>query len=609
MSAPRPVTPTWPLIRTLLGYAPRLWALDALLWVFILGVFPALPGLLIRGYFDALSGAGGAAPTIWVLALLAAGAAHIVVIVLGRFTKTQHRFVVSALLRRNLLAGILARPGAQALQVDGRPLAAGDALSTFRDDVEHVEDMVVGLSELAASGLFALVSLAVLLWVNPAITLLVFLPLLGIVALVRAVDGRVRRYRAEGRAATAAVTGLIGELFQAVQAVKVAGAEAALVGRLAGLSEQRGHLMVRDELFSAVLRSVFINLVSLGTGLILLAVALLRWRGELTLSVGDVALFVYYLGFIGEFLGFFGLMGAQYRQTEVSLGRMHDLTKPASPEGLAAAQPLFLKPLLGPQPALPPSPETPPATPLEQLEVRGLTYRYPITGGGVTDVDLTLRAGELIVVTGRVGSGKTTLLRTIQGLLPAQAGTIAWNGVLVADPAACFAPPRSAYTPQAPRLFSAALAENLRLGLEEGDEELRQALAAACFAHDLAALPDGLATEVGTRGVRLSGGQVQRVATARMLLRRPALLIVDDLSSALDVETERALWTNICAGDDKPAILAVSHRRELLRRADQILVLTEGHVVARGALNELLETSDELRQIWHGQADAPAPEG
>jgi ABC-type multidrug transport system fused ATPase/permease subunit len=588
------------LIVALLRYTPRLWLLDALLWIFILGVFPALPGLLIRGYFDALSDSAGSGPTIWITALLAAGAVHIGFIVLGRFTKTQHRFLVSGLLRRNLLAGVLARPGAAALSVSGRPIAVGSALNTFRDDVEHVEDLVVGLSELFASGLFAVISLGILFWVNPLLTVLVFLPLLGVVALVRAVDARIRRYREAGRTATAAVTGLIGEIFGAVQAVKVAGAEPALLRQLEQASARRGQAMVRDELFTALLRSVFLNLVSLGTGLILLAIALLRWRGEVTLSVGDVALFVYYLGFIGDFLGFFGLMGAQLRQTAVSLERMHGLLAAPTPLPLVAAHPLALKPLLGRQPELPPELPEPVAEPLEWLEVRGLTFRYPDTGGGITGVDLDIRAGELVVITGRVGSGKTTLLRALQGLLPAQAGTIQWNGALVAEPAQFCTPPRSAYTPQAPRLFSVSLRENLRLGYPADEDAVVQALERARFSHDLADLPEGLATEVGTRGVRLSGGQVQRVATARMLVRRPALLIVDDLSSALDVATERALWDGLRTSAERPAILAVSHRREVLRRADRIVVLDEGRVVASGTLAEVQDDSAAFQRIWQG---------
>lgn len=606
MSGPAASADAWSLVVALLRYAPRLWLLDALLWIGIEGLFPAIPGLLIRAYFDSLADPALPGPAVWVLALLAVAAAHVLVIVLGRFTKTQHRFLISALLRHNLLAGMLARPGADALRVDGRPVAAGDALSTFRDDVEHVEDFVVGVSELAASGLFAVVSLAILLWINPALTLLVFLPLVAIVSVVRGLAARIRGYRAAGRAATAAVTGLLGETFGAIQAVKVAGAEAALVQQLERAGERRARAMVRDQLLEGTMRFVFDNTLSIGTGLILLVVALLRWRGELSLSVGDAALFISYLGFIGGFFGFFGGMSAAYRQIEVSLARMGGLVAAPTPAPLASAHQLYLKPLLAPQPPLPPPAPVPGPEPLHSLEVRGLTYRYPETGGGVSAIDLEVGAGELVVVTGQVGSGKTTLLRALQGLLPAQAGAIRWNGALVAAPAALFVPPRSAYTPQAPRLFSASLADNLRLGLTCDDAALEHSLEAAQFAQDYAALPDGLATQLGTRGVRLSGGQLQRVATARMLLRRPALLIVDDLSSALDVETEALLWRRLRAADAlyRPAILAVSHRRDVLRRADRIVVLAAGRVVASGPPAELIERSDELRRIWFGQAAA-----
>ena len=141
--------------------------------------------------------------------------------------------------------------------------------------------------------------------------------------------------------------------------------------------------------------------------------------------------------------------------------------------------------------------------------------------------------------------GKTTLLRALLGLLPRDGGTIRWNGALIDDPATFLVPPQAAYTPQIPRLFSESLRDNILLGLPESSVDLPGAVRASVLERDLADLEDGLGTLVGPRGVKLSGGQVQRAGAARMLVRDADLLVVDDLSSALDVETERALWESI----------------------------------------------------------------
>lgn len=160
-------------------------------------------------------------------------------------------------------------------------------------------------------------------------------------------------------------------------------------------------------------------------------------------------------------------------------------------------------------------------------------------------------------------------------------------------------PPHAAYVAQVPRLFSESLRDNILLGLPEGQTALTEALHLAALEPDLATMPAGLDTLIGPRGMRLSGGQIQRAA-ARMFARDADLLVVDDLSSALDVETERALWDRLAARPNT-TILAVSHRRAALRRADQIIVLEEGRVTATGTLDDLLVTSAELRRIWSGE--------
>lgn len=600
----------WQMIR----YAQRLYWVDTLLWLGIVGL-PIVPGVLIREFFNSLSdrSVSQTSPWVWIGLLLAVGLARVVVILTGRITKTQHRFLMSGLIRHNLLHELFKRPGAELATDggDGQMKSPGAMLSFFRDDAFQIENTVVGTNEIFAEAVFASISVGLMLSINAQMTLLVCLPLCAIAALAHRAEHRLKRYRRASRQATQQVTGLIGEMFTAAQAVKVAGAEAQILNELKGRCDRRRQLMVRDQVFNALLNSGFENIVSIGTGLILL-VASQNLGAQGSLTVGDFALFVYYLSLVTYFLAFFGGFLASVKQSEVSFERMAALIdseatgtratntshiKPIHPSThpLTAPHPLYLKPVVGSQPPLPPISPLTEVEPLQELRVENLSYRYPGSLNGVTDISFTLRQGSLTVITGPVGSGKTTLLRVLLGLLPKQSGELYWNGKEISDPSQVLVPPYAAYTPQIPQLFSASLRDNLLLGLEEttNDAQLERAIAAAVFDQDLAAMPDGLDTLVGTRGLRLSGGQKQRVAAARMLLRQPKLMVFDDLSSALDVETERRLWEQLFTHRNEnspsthpsihpsthlPTCLVISHRPAILKRADWIIFLEAGKI-------------------------------
>jgi ATP-binding cassette subfamily B protein len=349
--------------------------------------------------------------------------------------------------------------------------------------------------------------------------------------------------------------------------------------------------------------------VEISIGLVLLLAAPAMRRGEFT--VGDFALFSTYIGWLTMLPRMIGRMLYRIPQSGVATERLTRLmASHESADDLARHTGIYLR--AAPPPAPVPLPDR--RDPLRVFEVRGLTVRFDESGRGIHDVDLRIERGSFTVVTGAVGAGKTTLIRALLGLLPADAGTIAWNGEPVSDPGTFLVPDRVAYAGQVPRLFSESLRENLLLGWPADDAQLIRAIELAALDRDLAAMPDGLETVVGPRGVRLSGGQVQRATAARALVRSPDLLVVDDLSSALDVHTEHQLWERIAAaaadGRGPRTLLVVSHRRAVLERADQVVVLDQGRVVGAGPLPELLRTCPQMRRLWNEESpretgDAP----
>jgi len=469
------------------------------------------------------------------------------------------------------------------------PLAPGEAVSTFRDDVDDVLEYMENWVDMGGLILFGVGSVLVMASIDAGLTAILLVPLILTMVLTQALSPQIRKRRRAMREATDQVTGFIGETFSGVQAIKLAAAEKSMLARLHLLNEVRHRAALSDTVLTEVLRGINRNMSTITIAIVLLVAADSISDGSFT--IGELAVFLTYLPRLTDYMAFIGDIIAQHRRTGVAYERIRALAVDADDEDLLDRARV---PLEGEIPDI----DLPDIgiEPLRRLEVRDLRHWFPDGGEGLEGVDFTVERGSFTVVTGIIGSGKSTLVRALLGLVPAE-GVVLWNGRSVDDPASFFVPPRSAYTAQIPRLFSESLADNIALGQRVARERLREAVQLAVLDPDLERLEMGEQTMVGARGVKLSGGQVQRSAAARMLATEAELLVFDDLSSALDIHTETELWQRLLTKRDVTCIV-VSHRRAALSRADQILLMDRGRVVDRGSLRELLDRSELMRSLW-----------
>ena len=263
----------------------------------------------------------------------------------------------------------------------------------------------------------------------------------------------MRGLRRAYREAMATTTAYLGELFASTLTMKTAGAEERVVGRLREHNRRRNTAAIRDHVGRESLNAFNVATVEVAIGIMLLVAAPAMRRGEFT--VGDLVLFTTYLDALSGLPRRIGRLLAYRRHASVAVERMQRLVD-HEPDRLAEHRAMYLTAVdLGADASKRPCATSRPCC--ARLSVDGLTVRYPSSGRGVRGIDLSLAAGSVTVIAGEVGSGKTTLVRALLGLVPYDGGVIRWNGTEVHDPGSYLVPPRCAYVPQVPRLFSESL--------------------------------------------------------------------------------------------------------------------------------------------------------
>lgn len=521
----------------------------------------------------------GSAPWLLVGAILAAIVANTLLPLTVRLTST--RWWVDSRMRLHL--SLLRGQTAQRRTVRDAP---GEIAARAQEDYR-----LTGHTQAWTEVLTAPLTLAVLVvlsgsWLAGAIGL----AMAGVMFAAQVLGSRSVAAAARRAGDAAAELGrLLGSALDSVRTVKLASATGGVLAQVARVDGRRVHASLVEE------RTSF--LVGLAPSVLSRVATVLAWTLHLTgtWSLGTTLLVSTSIGtfsWIGYSLGALVTSAAsarrwvevtaRYAGTErlADVPRDVDLfagtsTPQATPAGPDAKAPgtSAVRPVPG-------EPADPVAGRLRELRLDGLSATHDDGTVGVSGVDLTVRRGDLVLVVGRVGSGKSSLLGALSGLVDL-GGRLAWNGTSVTDPETFLRPPRVAHVAQVPHVVSGTVADNVRL---DHDRPVDGPVRSAGLDRDVAEA-GGTGTMVGHRGLRLSGGQVQRLGLARALATGSELLLVDDVSSALDAVTEAEVWTALRAAGT--TVLGTTSRAATLAVADRVVVLDGGRMAAVGHWRDL----------------------
>jgi ATP-binding cassette subfamily B protein len=459
----------------------------------------------------------------------------------------------------------------------------GDLISRLSNDVGQLRAFFAfGLLQFLNVIFLLVFTLAKMASVHLTLTLLSLVPLAVMFIIMRVAMPRLHVYSRENQNALGALTNRVTEAFVNVHVIQANAAVESFTAR----AETENDEVFRTNMKMVYIRMLIFPLMTCLAGMSQLVV--LGYGGYEViagrLSVGDILAFNVYIGLLTFPLSAMGMILSLYQRAKTALERIGEIDR-ARPEGVVVAA--ATAEAAGRVLAVAPAP---------MLEVRNLQFRYAARAdttclGGVS---LTVAAGGRVGLFGPIGCGKSTLFNVITRLYDPPAGTVLFRGrdILSADPQVLRH--EVGYALQQVHLFSASIKETLAFGMDPVPplQALEEAARGAQILAEIEAFEHGWDTEIGERGVRLSGGQKQRLSLARLFLRKPPLLLLDDVLSAVDHSTEKRILDYIYSLGC--ALLIASHRGSALKRCDEVIVLDAGRVVGRGTFQQVAAAYPEL---------------
>ncbi|MBP1807383.1 ABC transporter transmembrane domain-containing protein [Rubellimicrobium aerolatum] len=451
-------------------------------------------------------------------------------------------------------------------------LMTGEVLSRITTDTTLILSVIgSSISVALRNTLILFGGMALLLWTSAKLTGLVLLIVPAIIIPIVILGRRLRRLSRENQDWIAASSGAASESLLAAQTVQAFTAEGPVRARFRDLTE-RSFESARDRIgLRAVMTAIVIFLIFSGVVGVLWIGARDVESGAMT--VGSLVQFVIYSVLVAGAAGSLTEVWSEVQRAAGATERLVELlTLPDAVQD-------------------PPAPLPAPRLATSEIRLEGVTFHYPTRPdrSALNGVTLTVRPGETVALVGPSGSGKTTVIQLLQRFWDPQAGRVAIGGTDLRDIARADLRRQIALVPQDPVIFGDTARANIRFGRPDATDAEVESAARAAAAHDfLTRLPDGYDSFVGERGVMLSGGQKQRIAIARAILRNAPLLLLDEATSALDAESERAVQQAVEALSRDRTTIIVAHRLATVKRADRIVVLDEGRVVAEGTHDALV---------------------